>query len=77
LWQIGGQSNFFHAITHRLPEVEARLLMHKARLKVVELPVKMFQRMAGKSSINFNGSLYYVLKLLLLFNGEIRKIHDV
>lgn len=60
------------------PEVEARLLMHKARLKVVELPVKMFQRMAGKSSINFNGSLYYVFKVTLaVLMVSIRKIHDV
>ena len=47
------------------PEVEAHILMHKAGLKVIEIPVVMRPRKAGVSSINFLRSIYYVLKVFL------------
>jgi glycosyltransferase involved in cell wall biosynthesis len=47
------------------PEVEARILMHKAGLKVIEIPVMMRPREAGISSINLLRSLYYVFKVSL------------
>jgi glycosyltransferase involved in cell wall biosynthesis len=47
------------------PEVEAHILMRKAGLKVIEIPVVMRPRDAGVSSINFLRSIYYVFKVTL------------
>lgn len=45
------------------PDVESRVLIHKAGLHQLELPVKMRARMAGVSSINTWKSVYYALKV--------------
>ncbi len=45
------------------PEVEGRILLHKAGLKSLELPVIMRSRMAGMSSINSWRSFYYAFKV--------------
>ena len=45
------------------PEVENRVILHKAGLKVVEIPTCMHDRTAGVSSINSWRSLYYALKV--------------
>jgi glycosyltransferase involved in cell wall biosynthesis len=50
---------------HDYPEVEAVLLMHHHRLRSVELPVVMRQRLGGVSSINSTRSVYYMVKVLL------------
>ncbi len=47
------------------PEVEARVLLHKARLRVVEVPARMRPRAAGNSSITNLRSIYYMLKVTL------------
>lgn len=47
------------------PEVEAHILMSKACLRVVEIPVKMRPRRAGISSIDFACSIYYAVKVTL------------
>ena len=47
------------------PEVEALLLVHKARLRLLEIPVEMRERGGGRSSINFFRSVYYMVKVLL------------
>jgi glycosyltransferase involved in cell wall biosynthesis len=47
------------------PEVEAHILMHKAGLKVVEIPVVMRPRQAGVSSIDALRSIYYMFKVSL------------
>jgi len=47
------------------PEVEARVLLHKARLTVLEVPVHMRPRAAGMSSITMFGAVYYVFKVSL------------
>jgi glycosyltransferase involved in cell wall biosynthesis len=47
------------------PEVEAHILMHKAGLKIIEIPVVMRPREAGVSSISLLRSLYYVFKVFL------------
>jgi hypothetical protein len=47
------------------PEVEARILMYKARLRVKEIPVKMRPRAAGVSSITYLRSIYYMFKVSL------------
>jgi glycosyltransferase involved in cell wall biosynthesis len=51
---------------HDYPEVEAILMLHYHRLRMRELPVRMFERGGGKSSIGGSGkSAYYMLKVLL------------
>lgn len=47
------------------PEVEARVLMKKAKLKVVEIPVEMKLRSTGLSSITLFRSIYYMFKVSL------------
>ena len=47
------------------PEVEGHVLMHKMRLRVVEIPVNMLPRKSGTSSINLLRSIYYVPKVTL------------
>ncbi|MFW6082581.1 MAG: glycosyltransferase, partial [Chloroflexota bacterium] len=47
------------------PEVESHVLLHKAGLRRMEVPVKMHPRMAGKSSIHLLGSIYYAFKVSL------------
>ncbi|RLC86187.1 MAG: glycosyltransferase family 2 protein [Chloroflexi bacterium] len=47
------------------PEVEARVLLHKARLRVIETPVCMRPRATGNSSITYLRSIYYMLKVTL------------
>ena len=58
---------------HDYPEVEAVLMVHHHRLRMVEIPVRMFRRNGGVSSINSGKSVYYMLKVLLaLFVGLAR-----
>ncbi|MCB0076198.1 MAG: glycosyltransferase family 2 protein [Anaerolineales bacterium] len=45
------------------PEVEGRLILHKAHLHAVELPAQMHMRTTGVSSINRWRSIYYALKV--------------
>ena len=45
------------------PEVESRLVMHKAGLRVVEVAVPMWARVSGVSSINRWRSIYYAAKV--------------
>jgi glycosyltransferase involved in cell wall biosynthesis len=47
------------------PEVEALVLLHKAALRVMEVPVTMRERTGGRSSITIIRSAYYVIKVLL------------
>jgi glycosyltransferase involved in cell wall biosynthesis len=51
---------------HDYPEVEAVLMVHAHRLRMCEVPVRMFQRGGGVSSINGAGkSTYYMIKVML------------
>lgn len=45
------------------PEVEGRIILHKAGLTTLELPALMRSRFAGMSSINSWQSIYYALKV--------------
>ena len=56
---------------HDYPEVEAVLMLHHHRLTMREVPVRMFTRGGGVSSITGSGkSFYYMVKVLLaLFVG--------
>jgi glycosyltransferase involved in cell wall biosynthesis len=59
---------------HDYPEVEAVLVLHHHRLRMCEVPVRMFQRGGGKSSINSGKSAYYMIKVLLaIFVGLARR----
>ena len=59
---------------HDYPEVEATLLLHYHRLRMREVPVRMFERGGGASSIKGSGkSAYYMIKVLLaIFIGLFR-----
>ena len=66
-------SLFAHDYPHDYPEVEAVLLVHHHRLRMVEIPVRMYLRHGGVSSISSGKSIYYMLKVLLaLFVGLAR-----
>ena len=50
---------------HDYPEVEATVMVVKNRLRLAEVPVKMREREAGRSSIGGIWSVYYAIKVLL------------
>lgn len=50
---------------HDYPEVEATVMVHRHRLRLVEVPVRMRERSAGTSSITAPRSVYYMAKVLL------------
>jgi len=59
---------------HDYPEVEAVLMLHNHRLRMREVPVRMFERGGGQSSIGSGKSVYYMIKVLLaLFVGLLRR----
>ena len=58
---------------HDYPEVEATVMVHKHRLRLVEVPVQMREREHGESSITMLRSVYYMLKVTLaLLVGMLR-----
>jgi glycosyltransferase involved in cell wall biosynthesis len=50
---------------HDFPEVEAILMLHDHRLRMMEVPVRMKLRGTGRSSITKSRSLYYMIKVSL------------
>jgi len=59
---------------HDYPEVEALLMLHHHRLQMREVPVRMFERGGGVSSISSGKSVQYMLKVLLaIFVGLFRR----
>src|SRR4051794_10915206 len=66
---------FAYDYPHDYPEVEAVLMLHHHRLRMREVPVRMFLRDGGVSSIGSSGkSAYYMVKVLLaLFVGLARR----
>ena len=50
---------------HDYPEVEAILMVHAHRLRIVEVPVSMHARASGRSSITWLRSAYYMIKVTL------------
>ena len=59
---------------HDYPEVEAVLMLHHHRLRMREVPVVMFARGGGVSSISSGKSAYYMIKVLLaIFVGLLRR----
>jgi glycosyltransferase involved in cell wall biosynthesis len=61
---------FAREYPHDYPEVEAVLMLHHNRLRMREVPVRMYARGGGVSSIGTGKSADYVIKgLLALFVG--------
>ena len=59
---------------HDYPEVEAVLMLHNQRMRMTEVPVRMFERGGGRSSISTGKSAYYMIKVLLaIFVGLLRR----
>ena len=59
---------------HDYPEVEAAVMLHKHRLRLVEAPVRMRERTHGSSSITALRSVYYMAKVLLaVLVGMVRR----
>ena len=50
---------------HDYPEVEAVLMLYHHRLSMREVPVQMYERGGGVSSINTGKSAYYMVKVML------------
>jgi glycosyltransferase involved in cell wall biosynthesis len=61
---------FAYHYPHDYPEVEAVLILHHHRLRMREVPVRMYVRGGGISSIGAGRAAYYMVKVLLaLFVG--------
>jgi hypothetical protein len=59
---------------HDYPEVETTVIVVKQQLRLVEIPVSMRERAAGRSSITAFRSVYYMVKVsLALFVGLFRR----
>ncbi len=58
------------------PEVEALVILHKLGFKIAEVPVKMSERVGGKSSITPTRSVYYMVKVLLAILIDMIKKHN-
>ena len=56
---------FAREYPHDYPEVEALLILHRHRLRMREVPVRMYRRGGGTSSISTGKSAYYMAKVLL------------
>ena len=57
------------------PDVEGRVIVHKAGLRQLELPVNMRAREAGVSSINTWKSIYYAFKVsVAVFTAALKDI---
>jgi glycosyltransferase involved in cell wall biosynthesis len=59
------------------PEPEVLLLLKKAGLKMVEVPVEMSQRVSGESSITKARSIYYMVKVLLAISVDCFKTQSL
>ena len=49
------------------PEVDAYILMHRLKARTKEVPVRMYERAEGKSSITTFRAMYYMVKVTLSF----------
>ena len=67
-------SLFARDYPHDYPEVEAVLMLHHHRLTMREIPVQMYERGGGVSSISSGKSAYYMIKVLLALGvGLVRR----
>ena len=59
---------------HDFPEVESNVLAARHGLRIVEVPVKMRERAAGRSSVTTIRGTYFVIRILLsLFVSVFRR----
>ncbi len=66
--------SFAAAYPEDYPEVETLVLLHRAGLRIEEVPVRMRERTVGRSSITPVRSAYYMVKVLLaVFIDLLRK----
>jgi glycosyltransferase involved in cell wall biosynthesis len=69
-----GIALFARDYPHDYPEVEATVMVFRHRLRLLEVPVEMRERSAGRSSITALRSIYYMVKVLLaIFVGLFRR----
>ncbi len=78
-YRVTDPTSGFFAINRRLiefysqhypsdyPEVDAYILMHRLKARTMEVPVRMYERAEGKSSITMYRALYYMVKVTLSF----------
>jgi glycosyltransferase involved in cell wall biosynthesis len=78
-YRVTDPTSGFFAVTRRLvdffsghypsdyPEVDAYILMHRLKARAVEVPVRMYPRAEGKSSITVFRAMYYMVKVTLSF----------
>lgn len=78
-YRVTDPTSGFFAINRRLiefyshhypsdyPEVDAYILMHRLKARTVEVPVRMYERSEGKSSITMFRAVYYMVKVTLSF----------
>jgi glycosyltransferase involved in cell wall biosynthesis len=78
-YRVTDPTSGFFAINRRLvefysdhypsdyPEVDAYILMHRLGARAVEVPVRMYDRAEGKSSITAFRAVYYMVKVTLSF----------
>jgi len=78
-YQVTDPTSGFFAINRKLiefysvhypsdyPEVDSYILMHRLGARAVEVPVRMYARAEGKSSITTFKAVYYMVKVTLSF----------
>jgi glycosyltransferase involved in cell wall biosynthesis len=78
-YRVTDPTSGFFAINRRLiefyshhypsdyPEVDAYILMHRMKSRAVEVPVRMYERAEGKSSITTYRAVYYMVKVTLSY----------
>ena len=78
-YRVTDPTSGFFAINRRLiefyshhypsdyPEVDAYIIMHRLKAKTMEVPVRMYERSEGKSSITMYRAVYYMVKVTLSF----------
>jgi glycosyltransferase involved in cell wall biosynthesis len=77
LYNRRGIAVFARDYPHDYPEVEAVLMVHWHRLRMAEVPVQMFARHGGVSSIGGSGkSAYYMIKVLLAIFVGLGRAHQ-
>jgi len=58
---------YSHHYPSDYPEVDAYILMHRLKARAVEVPVRMYERVEGKSSITAFQAVYYMVKVTLSY----------
>jgi len=78
-YRVTDPTSGFFAINQRLigfysdhypsdyPEVDAYILMHRLKSRAIEVPVRMYERAEGKSSITTYRAVYYMVKVTLSY----------